>query len=337
MAHFQQRWSACGVIAMTLAYFAVVDVKAGEPIRFSKPAASLAAPSKESSNFPEPHVRRMDFSTPEPEAPLLPPPPPPVIRRTPREERTDDRHWLLRNPKLFSDPDEDSRERETSSAKTPSTGRAPDFWSKEYTGTAIPDSSRALSPITDFNWDGREHGGRERDKNHRQDLRDSFGTSRSLDGDKLDSRTRNPFAEREDANSTHDSLRPNSSFDIFAARSKEKPTAMQLQRRAAFEELLNPTAGLAGKEPNSLDPVANAGDAPKQPAALAMPTFNNAKPLESITTFNQQRDRFHAPGFDSFESRRTAQPGASAPAPDSHFQTPLNRQPTVHEFPVRKF
>lgn len=316
------------LIAMTLGLAGAVTATAGEPIRFSKPAVALAAPAKEQADLPELRTKRMGFSAPEME-PSVAQPPPPILRVPPRDEKRDDRHWLLRDPKIFSDPDRDSGE--TTSAN-PHSGRTASPWSNDRLGMQTPDSMRALAPVTDFNWNARESGSHQRDV---------FGNNPSVKGDRNDTRPRSPFGTREDSSAGSDAFRPSPLFEMFGARPKEKPNTGPSERRAAFEQLLNPSAGPAGKGPNSLEPVVGAPDTAKRSAPLALPTIGGSKleskPTDPMTAFNQQHDRLRGPVFEGIEKKYSTPAAAPISPLDPRYQTPLNRQPTVHEFPARKF
>jgi hypothetical protein len=139
-----------------------------------------------------------------------------------------------------------------------------------------------------------------------------------------------------------ESYQQSSPFEIFAPRQKEKPTAQQLERRANFEKLLNPSADpLVNQGPGSLEPV---GSVPTQPAALNMPILGgtsvpNSPPVDPTVAYNRQSERWNGPVFDDAFKKyapKTSPAPASAPTATS-FQAPLNRQPTVHEFPSRRF
>lgn len=280
----------------------------------------------------------MSFSTPDVATPMTPPPQP-LMRMAPREEKKDEVPWLLSTPKLFSDPGQQGSGRNASDNPNLSANplmpgaaaRSP--WSKENLGMPRPDALRALSPVTDFNWDAREASDAQKD---------SYGADKSRLGDSKDRRAHSPFATRQETDGKFDSFRPNSTFEMFSAHIKEKLTAQQLERRADFEQLLNPNAGPAGKAPNSLDPVVSLTDTPKHAAPLVTPTLAGSK-LESKTAdpmaaFNQQHERLRGPELEAFDKKYSPAPARPAVSPlDPHYQAPLNQQPSVHQFPTRKF
>src|SRR5215216_3193539 len=88
-----RRVFATGVIV----FVAVMASRAGEPIRFSRPAVALASPAKEQAKLPEPQSRGLEFEAPDVERPMMAP-----LRQQPiiRVERRDDKdaglHPLLR-------------------------------------------------------------------------------------------------------------------------------------------------------------------------------------------------------------------------------------------------
>jgi hypothetical protein len=316
----------CRVIAMTLG-FATITAMAGEPIRFSKPAVPVATPRAPETELPETRGR-MSFSTPDVEAPMIQTPQP-AVRLAPREEKNDDRHWLLTTPKMYSDPDKETSDK--TSANSPS-ARIVSPWSNSRLGMQTPESMRAMEPVTDFNWNARDSGKQQRD-----------AIGHSTKNDRNDTRAKNWFSVNDDANTATEGFRPSGLFDMFSvARNKEKAAeTARLERRAAFEQLLNPSANPATRAPNSLDPVVAANDAAKPPASLGIPTIGGstlaARPTEAVTPFNQSRNPSH-PLFDNPDRRYSAPlPPAPMSPLDPRYKTPLNQQPTMHEFPTRKF
>ena len=138
---------AAGAVALAL----VVERAAAEAIQFSKPTLAIVAPPKPPENLPEARARSIHFSGPEVERPTIAPPRP--LPPNPREEKRDERHWLLQDPKIFSDPERDREEAnkdklQTSGVKTllPGSGQPRD--SKSF---KRPGSPNALSPEGDFN------------------------------------------------------------------------------------------------------------------------------------------------------------------------------------------
>ena len=191
------------------------------------------------------------------------------------------------------------------------------------------DEPRSLSPITEFGWEARDAG--------RRSTESGRSGNNAKDREKTP-RERSPFDVPENPGS--DASRPSSPFEMFASRTREKPTAQQLERRAGFDKLMNPNAELVAKGSGSLDPVDAAAAPP--PAGSPIPMLGRGltplPPLSDPTAaFNRQQERWKAPSFDSAYQKYAA-PAALAPAPVAKpLQVPLNRQPTTHEFPGRRF
>jgi hypothetical protein len=62
------------------------------------------------------------------------------------------------------------------------------------------------------------------------------------------------------------------------------------------------------------------------------------KAADPTQVFNQRHERLRGPTVNGGNSGYALpKAGASTPAYDSRFQTPLNRQPVAREFPSRKF
>jgi hypothetical protein len=128
---------------------------------------------------------------------------------------------------------------------------------------------------------------------------------------------------------------------LFSSRPKEKLGRELLERRAAFEKLLNPNAELAVKSPNSLDPV-SALDPARPPVTGVMPTLGMPKIAagnrDPMQAYNQQQTSLRGPRMEDVNSRYAPPTGSSAaPNTESRFQRPLSRQPTFHDMPKRKF
>lgn len=210
-------------------------------------------------------------------------------------------------------------------------GAAPAPWSLEAANGRRKDEGRSLSPITEFGWEARDPSRRSIDAGQ---------TGRKATTDREKPADRSPFDVTE--SSARDSYQPSSPFEIFSARPKEKPTLQQLERRANFEKLLNPSADpLANKGPGSLEPV---GSGPTPPTALNMPTLArtavpNSPPVDPTVAYNRQSERWNGPVFDDAYKKYAPKPSsAPAPAPTAtSYQAPLNRQPIAHEFPSRRF
>ena len=310
-----------------------------EQPRLSKPTVALAVPVKESAKIREPRGKSMDFSSPDVEQPMVAPQPQqPIFRGEPRDQQArDDTPRLLRTPRIFSDPDEE-REKAKQSGQNAAANSTPPGrenprspWSGDTLGTHRADSQHALSPVTDFNWDTT------REKESRS--KDPLWNGKSTTKDRNGARARGPFAAQEDSAARFSSGRPDSLADLFGGQAKEKPTPAQLERRAEFQQLLNPNAALAGKAQDSLQPVVNAADA--KPGALAAPTLGGilpgAGPVDPMTAFNQKHDHLRGPVLEDFNKKYTAPSLPAASSLDSRGRTPLNQQPAFRDFPTRSF
>lgn len=118
----------------------------------------------------------------------------------------------------------------------------------------------------------------------------------------------------------------------------------QLERRAAYERLINLNTTIASRTGGSLEPVI-AVENPKAVApAATMPSIVSPRldsnPLQPMDAFNQRQGQLRAPVAVDFNKKyNNATPAAPAPvgpATDPH-QAPLMRQPTVRDLPSRKF
>ncbi|HTD66917.1 MAG TPA: hypothetical protein VK846_10355 [Candidatus Limnocylindria bacterium] len=313
-----------------------------EPIRFSKPTVPIAEPVREQKGLPEARTRGFDFSSPNMDQPMSPVPQP-AMRVNPREERErdkDERPWLLRDPKIFSDPTEKGTDKTEANPFESERTKSP--WSrvKENNSASRFETPRSLSPVTEFGWDPRNPSGQ----------KNPFGEPSAF-ASVNEGRTRSPFAtiEEPSVNNTFDPGRPNSMFDMFGTRVKEKEklTPGQVTRAAEFQQMINPSASPSGKGPSALEPVVAVTDAAYRPAPLAIPTIGglprdgsklDPRIADPMTVFNHQNAQLRGPVFDEFDKKSSAQPNRpGASSIESRFQTPLNRQPSVHEFPKRKF
>jgi hypothetical protein len=322
------------VIATTLSFLAVVVAsRAGEPIRFSRPAVALASPVKEQAQLPEPRSKGLDFAAPEVERPMpVVPPQQPIVRVERRDDPEAGLHPLLRTPKIFADPDEQKLSSDPArSLRLPgSVLSQPPPWSSDKFGKSRADS--ALSPVTDPNWDARDSNRRSKDSKD------------STKGDRNDNRPRSPFGAQDDSDSKFDSGRSSSVRDLFTAHVKEKPRAMELERQEAFQQLLNPSAESGAKTPSSLQPVVSAADV--KPGSLGIPTIGGGgnsgltpRSSDPMAAFNRQHDRLRGPVMDDINKKYSAQPSlpVKPSSLDPRLPLPLNRQPAIHEFPQRKF
>lgn len=321
---------AVGVLALAL----VADRAAGESIQFSKPLLAIVVPPKPLENLPEARTRTIDFSGPEVEQPAVMPRSP-VMRANPREEKEkkDDRHWLLQDPKIFSDPNRDQEEANKDKVQpglgkklSPETGKP-----RDPLNLKRPGAPGSLTPEGDFNWQAH-------DTVRRPD--DALWANRPGSLEKKNERS--PVGLRDE--STKNGLY----FDAFNTRPKEieKPTRAQLERRASFEELLNPghaNVGLSGRLPGSLDPVTSP-DAVVAPAVAKLPgpvvPNVSTKTADPMQAFNLQHERLRGPVFeDPYKkySNPNATPSAAPTAIQPNQLSPLMRSSAPHEIPSRRF
>jgi hypothetical protein len=322
------------VIATALIFLAVVAaIRAGEPIRFSKPAVALASPVKEQTKLPEPRSKGMEFTAPDVERPMIAPPPQqPIVRVERRDDPDAGLHPLLRTPTIFRDPDEKKLSSDPArNLRLPGNVLSqPPPWSSDKSDRSGADSS--LSPVTDPNWDARDSNRRSKD------------SKESIKGDRNDNRKRSPFAAQDDSDSDSkfDGYRSTSVRELFTAQTREKPKALELERQAAFQQLLNPNAESGARTPSSLQPVVSATDV--KPAALGIPIVGGNSGLtphgsDPMAAFNRQHDRLRGPVMEDIHKKYSTQPNPPAKTStlDPRLPLPLNRQPTIHEFPQRKF
>jgi hypothetical protein len=329
--NFRRHIFCPGRVMATLAGLGVAwSVAAGDAIIFSKPAIPLAAPPKEESNLPEIRERGMNFSTPTFEqAPVAPPRQPlPMMRDEPRDLEREQTHPLLRTPRIFTDPDEEKARKEslkearnnpfapTTEKKLPGSP-----FMRDMDNQMRSDQTRSLAPITDLDWQpGEPLNGKQEPK------RGGMGTGR-------------PLTRQDESSFGSEYARPNPLFDFSNNRSQEKLSPSQIQRRTDFEQLLNPNAGLAGKAPNSLQPVINAADA--KPAALAMPTLNgngfDSRSADPMAALNRQQERLRGPVIEDVNKRYNNTSANEQKSSTTANRPSLLREPPSREFPTRKF
>jgi len=332
-----------GAFALVVAFSS--SAIAGDAIIFSKPSVPIASPPRDES-IPEPRAPIFDLSLPAPQQPIVTPPPEAIIRVPGRNEIPDDRHPLLREPRIFSDPDEEKKRkeaRENPLSTVSAAARGPSPFLYDVMSPERQEQLRALSPVREMNADSRNILGQ----------RNGLGWERSpwdnsSDGDRRElDQLRSPFNPRDDARRYDprfdsradlrgDFARPGSFSDALGGRMKEKMTPAQLERRAEFEQLINPNSAVPGRGPNALEPVANAADA--RPANLAIPTVGGARVsphVDPMTTFNQQHERLRGPVVEDVNKKFNSQ---ASPSPYSgNSQTPQKLPPLTREFPQRKF
>ena len=317
-----------------------------DAIQFSKPAVELAAPQKAQENLPEPKSKRMDFSPgASVERPVAQPPPvlmrvPPSRLRDLNEDEDADRHPLLREFKDYSDPLGRSERSETRNRYGPArSGR--NLRQPGELRNKDSDAPEALSPITDMNWDPRERD-RERDRDRDRPRDDAFSMDRSARPEKKDARERELYGKREAESDQKSPFEAPEVPDVFTFRPNKPLTAAQLERRAEFDQLLNP-AGANARPAGSLEPVSGGAglDAPRPGSPVVMPIPAGPKPEFAPSDpgialrMQQERLRPAVPEDVAQKFSPSAQPAPVGPV-DSRFQGSLMRQPTYHEIPSRK-
>ncbi len=326
------------VLAAALAIAGAATVAWGDAIQFSKPAVAIPTRPKEQLNLPERKSRDVDFSSPaDMQQPLAPPPPPPVVRVPPREREDNDdagKHPLLRDPKNF--PDAVGRaDARNPLAPSKASATAPRS-TLQIPGAKAPEAQHALAPISDINLDLR-------DRDLQQRRRDPAAVDRmdhSLSSDRNEPRKRDSYLLRQNAPETIDPFNSASRFDPLMAHPKENVDAQHLERRAAFDQLLNPGANVV-RTPGSLDPVTGL-ESSKPASPVAMPMLGSSKfeinPADPANGIRLQQERLRAPVAETV-NKKYSQPAkpVAAGAFDSPFQSSLMRQPTIHEIPARKF
>ncbi len=310
----------------TLLAFASVALRA-EQIKISKPAVEIAGPVKVEENLPETRSKRLDFGERDVAVPLMRPPQ--TIIRIQRQENDEDERFSPRGSKRVTDPSRrDSDYFNARNSFGARDARPAQPWNAEPSGFDKSDSQQALSPVMQFDWDARDSSASQRG---------SFqGTGHSTG---RDAARKQPA--RDENRARNETFEASPFRDLFAVQPKEKPSRELVERRAAFERLLNPNAGMAGRSPGSLEPL-TALQAPKSAPSIAIATPGVAKfdsrPTDPMQAFNVQHDRLRGPAMDDINKKySTPAPGASSTPLNSRPQTPLNRQPTTREFPTRKF
>ena len=313
----------------------------GDAIQFSRPAVPIASPDKELPELPESRSKIEFGANPVMERPAMLMPQP-VMRMPPVRERDDNedanRHPLLREPKSFREMGDESESRDRfGPGKSSSSSSWRGVPRNNAPGNTRAEPQHALSPITDLNWDPRD---RDRDREQRND---SFSSSRSDASDRKDARARELYGGRQEEPEQKDAFSAPEAPDPFTFRpkdGKESLSAAQMERREAFEQLFNP-GGVVVQPPGSLDPVTGLDAIKPTPGpGPAMPMLTGPKiqmaPSTPANGFNAQQERLRLPLPDDF-SKRFSQGVKPSPAPvDSHFQSSLMRQPTVHDIPSRK-
>jgi hypothetical protein len=191
-----------------------------------------------------------------------------------------------------------------------------------------------------MNWDARD-GRNDRKASY-------FGNSGAARQDERDTTRNNMFFDRTEQDVEHSgSFRTTRFSEVFAGRDtrtheKREPSQAMLDRRAAFEQMLNPSAGVAGRMPGALEPVPSLSVPAVSAPGLAIPSIVPPKalviPADPTVAFNEKHDRLRGRSLEDVNKKYT-RPAPAAPQPgvETRFQTPLHRQPVTREFPSRRF
>ncbi len=309
-----------------------------DQIEFSRPTVEIATPVKAEEFLPETTTKRLGFQSPQ----MLPDvirPQPAIIRRSTREEDENEDRFPFRNSNrsgetaLRKRSARDSRETTLPDGLShPRTGRDPFALDRQ-------ESQPALAPMMDLNWDARESS---KNPNHATLGRYGSGERKDRnDRERNDERKPAFFAGRSEDVDRENGFQTARFSDLLDLSPKEKPSQEILDRRASFEQLLNPGTAMAGRTPGSLEPVPSLDGATVVPG-LPMPTIGRMKAetrsADPMQAFNGQQDRLRGPTIEDV-NRKYSRPASaqSSSTLDSRFQTPLNRQPTVRELPSRRF
>jgi len=287
---------------------------AGERIIFSKPDGIIIAPDAQmEARLPNNENHSILFA-PQPAAPpvFYVPPRPQMDPSRPTEHRT-----LFDEPELFSDKSlGDVNPNKRPQLATP--------WSTapfDLTRGGNPD--RALSPIRQYDWTPEGDSTKKAAK-------DTLETQRHLDSG-LFGRLR-----EQDQNPRDESL-----GGFFNSPSKHELTRGELERKAEWNQLLNPTLpSVSGREH-----VSDFASAPTETARIPGPLLvSPSEPpprasLDPMQNYNDQQRRWRGPSMEDLNRKVFGNP---APKPETTPETAdrrpsLMRQPTFQDFPGRKF
>jgi hypothetical protein len=330
------------------AFLAAAAVVNAEQIQFSKPAVEIAAPVQGEHFLPATKEERLQFETPAMAPPVIMPEPA-IIRRGSRDEEEDvNERSSFRNGRLQAARPNGRNSETTLLRRRSDSGRrdalSPDSYeqmraNKDKFSLDRPENSKALAPVTDLGWDGRDS------QKSRSPSSGWMGRDNGKEGEPDAKRPILPFTfGREEEEMRNNGFKSGRLTGWFGEETKAKAAQEVLGRRAAFEQLLNPGSGVAGRMASSLEPLPSLNESRAPIPGLTLPTIGQMKSDVRVTdpmqAFNAQQDRLRGPALDD-PNRKYAQP-AAAPAPaastaSSRFQTPLNRQPTAREFPSRRF
>jgi hypothetical protein len=316
--------SWCRVVVTLLALVCTDQLVWADAIQFSKPVVAIAVPPKEEVEIIERRAKTIDFSGASAQQPVVQQPQPQPVRRVEPREREEAEE--ISKSRLHRDSQNPFDVLDRPDARDPFAAKKSSLTDERI------DSTRALAPVNDFSWDPRRQD--IHTKNSVTERRSGFRDDGSWRRD--DSAQRKGHAENNEGNALD-------SITGHVARQKEKPTPARAEYRAAFERLINPTATISSRPAGSLEPVTESDIAKPAPPPVVPPGFARTKsdngPIDPTEAFNIR----HVYGGSEWYERekKYASPTSRKPGTlserESLFQTPLMRQPTVHEFPARKF
>lgn len=328
------------ILAVAAVFLAAVSWLHADAIIFSKPAVPLAAPPRVDEGLPKVRVdEEMDFA---PVTPMDARPPisaPQIMETNPQRSRDADddsnEHWLLRDPYKIRDPLGKNPLKEQTKQDPI---RAP--WQVQAMKKREKDDIRSLTPVKEFDWDENNP-----DKQKNGLLSEWRREQQGLTRDQKDEQF-NPFQPRKDRKEERrDPLQPPMNFESIGNRTYEKPTMAQLERRAAFEQLLNPTPPQNVKQQSSLEPVVAMDipkpitPAPRAPVNSTIATHLDRGPVDPIVKLREDQHRLYGAGaIENPDEKYAVQPKSFAPkVAEPIYKTPLLQQPLRREIPSRQF
>jgi len=312
--------SACTVLCA-----APTLVLAGDAIIFSKPDVEIAFPNESrEARIPEIEGRGLRFEQQAPSA--IPYIPPPIRYFEPKKEK----RGIFDEPEMFADKNE-NRNDDTAADDDKSLARK-SFRPQSIDPLRRTEQDRALSPVKQFDW---TPAWSEKRPQPSKDSSDPFASNQREVG-LMGERTRSPDESKELGASL---------FGFFKPARREL-TREQLERRAEFEKLLNPTfAPLATRNPQALGQEGSPLDIVKPPPAPVAPPpilglEASRRSLDPMQGFNDQQRNLRGPTVDDL-NRKTfgsvAPPSPSSSQFKEQQRKPLIDQPTFQAFPERRF
>lgn len=305
------------VCTFVLLFVCAAALRAGEAIIFSQPDRANFAPSSQpdvTTIFPQSDVSTFRFGPPPPVATptiiiprILHGPPPKAERRS-----------LFDVPALFSDPNSSRSE------PAPETSKALSPWPR-LDSPSSSERDSALYPMRRFYGLEETYGVRTKDSRANVER----GDSRLFAGRDQDPRL-----------SRHDAL-----FGVSDREVTPHLTAEERARKEEFTRLLNPTIPSAGSGPRDLDPtdplVAKSKELPHNAGQLLPHVESQVHSLDPMQKYTDQQRRWSPPSVEEYNSKKVfgvavaPKPSISPEAVDR--RPPLMRQPTIQDFPARRF